>query len=272
VSQSWNDVGCASIAMADLPALAELRRWPGVYVSIDGDRAWIHWEPEPEMARAALRYILPLPGVELFTQRGGRWYRLGQHLPAFEVPALASSGRIPLERILLPRPITAQRPGDVRWEPIPVRLVRDEGGQPGPASALRCQLGALLTWAEHATSAELSRLHGTWIEAPEGSPGSAEVLLLGTPGQLPLLAGATRLRGTEVLVPVGQRIDPDLPEPALRGALGAAPEELVLFEGAGFELIPRAVFMPLSRGGIRLAWQATHPHPQPGRSEGDRRS
>jgi hypothetical protein len=239
-----------------LPALAELRRWRGVRVSIEGDRAWIYWEPQSEGAPEALaRHILPLPGVELFTERGGCWYRLGHRLPALGMPAGGSSRGLSLERVLLPRPITARRPEDLDLNPIPVRLVPDHRGRSRPAVALACQLEPLLAWAEQATSARVSRLLGAWAGVSEGWPCGAEVLVLGGPGTRLPLASGLRFWGADVLIPLGLRTDPELPEPALRNAVGAGSEELVLLDQDGYELIPRAVFRPLSLAGIRLAWR-----------------
>src|SRR6476660_5135812 len=104
MTSRWQDVGCASIPVQDLRVLAGLRRRPGIRVSIVGDRAWVCWELETEPVQQALvECLLPLPGVEIFTRRGGYWYRPGEHLPAFGVPVGAGSEGVPLERIVLPR-------------------------------------------------------------------------------------------------------------------------------------------------------------------------
>jgi hypothetical protein len=264
VPVSWKDVGCASIAAEDLPVLAELRCRREIRVSIVGDRAWIVWEAESEAVQHALvRHILPLPGVELFVERAGSWYRLGEHLPAFDVPAGVGIHGSLLEGILLPKPFTAQRPGDGPRAPLPVRLVHDQRGQTRPASAVRCRLGALWAWAEQATSAQLARVLGAYTEGP----GGGEVLVLGAAGVLPPVGGGMRFWGTEVLIPLGFRTDPDLPGPGLRRATEAGPGELVVLDWDGFELIPRDVFQPLCRAGIRLA----RPGMQLARPGGDRR-
>src|SRR4051794_28728165 len=110
----WKDVGCASIPVRDVSVLADLRRGSEIRVSIGGDRAWIRWEPGSEvMQHVVVRRLLPLRGVELFTRRGGRWYRLGEHLPAFGVPVGDGLDGVPLGRILLPQPMTVRRPSGV---------------------------------------------------------------------------------------------------------------------------------------------------------------
>ena len=76
-----------------------------------GDRAWVCWPADSEMAAEILvGRILPLEGVELFTERGGRWYRLGEHLPAFGVPFRDGADGVLLDRLLIPGKLSAQRP------------------------------------------------------------------------------------------------------------------------------------------------------------------
>ena len=95
----WQDVCCASIPVQDLPVLADLRRLPGIRVSILGDRAWVCWEAGSESTRQVMiERLLPLSGVEMFARRGGHWYRPGEHLPAFGVPIGDGSGGVLLER------------------------------------------------------------------------------------------------------------------------------------------------------------------------------
>ena len=58
----------------------------------------------------------------------------------------------------------------------------------------------------------------------------------------------------------------------LRHAVGAGPEDLVVLDGEGFELIPRAEFLPLSRAAIRLALGGGGARSaQPGAAGGGRR-
>jgi len=102
------------------------------------------------------------------------------------------------------------------------------------------------------TSARLASLLAAWT-AGAGQPGQADVLVLGAPGSLPEVGSGRRFWGDDLLIPLGWRADPELPEPALRGAVGAGPDDLVVLDVAGAELIARAAFQPLSRAGIRLA-------------------
>ena len=250
----WHEVGCVRIAIEDLRVLADLRGRAEIRVAVMGQRAWVFWEPgTAPMPEVLVRRLLPLPGVAMYTRRDGTWYRVGARLPAFEIPLGADSEGTPLERIVLPKPRTAVPPSGVVPRPLSLRLVRDSGGRPRPASGLLCSLTRLDAWAEDVTSARLDALRAAWTAGPGAGSDDHHVLVLGAPGSLPELPDGLRFWGVDLLVPLGYRPDPELPEPALRCALGAGPEELVLLHGQDHERIPRAAFRPLSRAGVRLA-------------------
>jgi hypothetical protein len=257
MTPSLKDICSATIRVEDLPILAELRDRSEIRVSIAGDRAWIWWKPETDAMPAILiKWILPLPGVELFTERGGCWYRWGQHLPAFGVAVPDDRRGVPLERIVLPRPVSAQRPEGLRSDRTRVGVVRDERSRARSATAVFCGLSELHAWTEQATSAQFAGLTAAWTEGPVDERRAAEVLVLGRHGSLPATRAGVRCWGTDVLVPVGFRADPDLAEPSLKGTVGAGPNDLVVLRPDGFEVIPRAIFKPLDRAGVRLAWDA----------------
>jgi hypothetical protein len=264
----WQDVGCASIPVQDLPVLADLRHRPGIRVSIVGDRAWVCWASESESARQLLiERLLPLSRVEMFARRNGHWYRPGEHLPAFGVPIGDGSGGTLLDRVVLPRAMSAARPTDIPPRPIPLRLVRDRLCQSRPAAAVSCRLTRLAEWAERETTVRIAALTAVWISNSEGDPGEAEVLVLGQSGMLPTIRGGSRFWGEDLLIPMGFRVDPELSESALRRAVGAGPGDLVLLDVQGPELIPREAFRHLSRAAIRLACAGI----TTGRPEGGRR-
>ena len=81
--------------------------------------------------------------------------------------------------------------------------------------------------------------------------------------RLPAVPGAVRFWGTDLLVPVGHRPDPDLPPAILRDAVGAGSDELVLLDEDGADVIPRAAFAPLTRAGLRLALRDPDRRPTP---------
>jgi hypothetical protein len=250
----WKDVRCASIPVDELAGLADLRGQPGILVSIDRGRAWICWDSDSDQTREMLvRRILPTPGAELFTRRGGLWYRLGEHLPAFDVPLSDGASGVPLHRIVLPLAVKARRPAGDRGEPPAIRLVRDQGGVRRPTTAVRSSLHVLSSWADRATSGQLAELQAVCAAGPDGLTSDSPVLVVGPPDRLPFLPGGSRYWGTDLLLPLGFRVDPELPEPAVRRAAGADAASVVLCEHDGFELIPRGLFRPDSRAAIRLA-------------------
>ena len=239
--------------MGDLPVLAELRGHGAIRVLMAGEVAWVSWEPGSELMQEMLvRRILPLTGAVLFTEREGCWYRMAEHLPRFDVPADDGSDWPPLERTIFPEPVETTRPHGCWHDPVRIRLVRDRATAPRPASALRCTPDTLAAWAERATTAALVALHGAWIRPGSAGGPHGLVLVTGAAQSLPLLEGGVRFWGTDLLLPLGFRAEPDLPHSAVRRAAGATDDELAVLDEHGIEVVPRAVFKPLSRAAVRL--------------------
>jgi hypothetical protein len=257
VRPAWKEVRCASLRADDLCVLADLRGRVELRVLLVGDRVWVCWPADSEMIPEVLvGRILPLEGVELFTERGGLWYRLGQHLPAFGVPFRDETDGVLLDRLLIPGKLMAQRPERRFGDALRAGLVRDEREASRPATALSCSLQVLFVWAEQATSSQFTSLRGAWWIPSDGekqAEADADAFVLGAAGNLPLLPESVRYWGTDLLIPVGFRADPDLPGGAFRRIVGADIGELVVLDEDGFELIARDAFQPLSRAGIRLA-------------------
>jgi hypothetical protein len=235
-----DEISCARLPLAALPGLAGLRCLPGVSVLLQEEYAWVRW-PAGDMR--VLRHLLPLTGVELFERRAGLWYRAGQRLPTFDIPADAEDR--PLESVLFPAPVQPEPPPVLCLRREVLRLVRDE--RPRPVSGLRCTLPALARWAETATSTQLS--------AVRAARSGERILLLGRP--LPVLPGGQRLWGERLLLPLGYRPEPALPEPALLEALAVDADTLVVLDADGAEVVPRGVFEPLTRAGVRLLVRGT---------------
>ncbi|MBV8381464.1 MAG: hypothetical protein JOZ63_02585 [Planctomycetaceae bacterium] len=238
MSPALEHVCCAGLPPSALSTLADLRREPDIRVAWVDGRPWVRWEAGSE---AVLRRLLPVSGVDLFARREGLWYRPGCHLPTFEVPEAIESGAVPLCRAITPMPVRPSPPGEVAPAPVRLALVRDDRAR--PATALRCPLSGLRRWAETATTAELS--------AAAAARAGDEVMLLGR--GLPVIAGGVRFWGDGVLVPLGFRADPDLPEPALRRSLRVAEDALLVLEADGVEVVPREAFRMVTRAGLRLA-------------------
>ena len=233
----------ASLPREALPVLAGLRARRGVEVTLAGGRAWVSWAEGDE---AVLRCVLPVSGVELYVYREGRWHRFGHHLPA--LGAIAEGEAQPLDRVLFPAPVQPLPPPASALQPVALRLAPDH--RPRQASAGAYALGELTAWAAAVPSARLSALRAAWHQE--------RVLVLGQ--RQPPLPNGVRFWGERVLVPLGQRPDPALPESALREALGAEAEEVVLIsDAATVEIIARAAFEPLTRAGLRLARREVAP-------------
>jgi hypothetical protein len=262
---TWKDVRCVCIPAQNLRDLADLRDRPEIRVTLAGGRAWVWWQADSDvMGEILARRIMPIEGVELFTQRGGQWYRLGDHLPAFDIPIVVESTSAPLDRIIIPAKLSAVRPEESRRKPLQIKLERDHKHAMRPATALRCSLRVLAEWVGHATSSQLSHLQGAWRGASDVEDGDAEAIVLGSPRTLPLLQEGVRYWGTDLLVPLGYRPVPELPEPALRRVVGAGPADLVVLDEDGFEVIGREAFRPLTRASVRMA-QERSIGPLPGR-------
>jgi MoxR-vWA-beta-propeller ternary system domain bpX2 len=232
-----DDIRCARIPAHALAALADLRGSGAIRVTPDRDDAWVRWDAGDA---GVLPRLLPVAGAVLFARRDGLWYRPGAHLPAFDVPADLDADSIPLARAVLPSPIRARRPASDPPAPARLGLARVPGFR--EATAIRCSLADLGRWAETATADSLAALRAAHA--------GGAVLIVGR--RPPPIAG-DRFWGGRVLSPLGQRPDPDLPEPALLRALGAARTDVVVLEADGYEIIPGDAFGPMSRAGVRLA-------------------
>lgn len=162
---------------------------------------------------------------------------LGRRLPIFDVPD-PERGRA-LASLLYPAPVHPTPPGPATWRPLQARLVRDD--RPRAATALLLPLGALVAWAETATSHALAGLTAAR---------SGDLVLVR--GRLPALAGE-RFWGRRVLAPAGYRPEPDVEEGVLIQALRLAEEEVALLTHEGADVVSAGAFGPVTRAGLRLA-------------------
>jgi len=233
-----HDITCARIPQASLAALGSLRCAREVEVTADGADYWLHW---PAGSEAILRQVLPLPGVELYRQRDGQWYRHGSRLPSVGPPA---GERLHLDRLLAPARFVPVAPPADSFTPLRLRLVRDDVAR--QTTALECPLPTLVAWADTATTRQIGAIRGALA--------GGRVRLLGT--ALPLLPGAQRYWGQRILTPLGFRPEPALPESALDDVLRLGPDALALLHDDGAEVMPLAAFATLSRAAIRLAGEA----------------
>jgi hypothetical protein len=227
----------ARLPAAALETLADLRRDPGLAVVLDDQCAWLVWRTADD--DLVLR-LMAIAGVALYDRRDGLWYSHGSLLPEFGLPLDADEAK-GLHAVVVPQPMGPSPPGQPIASPMTLRLVRD--ARPRPVTALRCTADALARWAETATSARLERLSATWDKS--------HVLVRGR--EVPEVLSADRFWGIRILVPLGFRPEPELPEQALLNVLGAEDEDLFLLEPDGCEVVPLGVFQTLSRASLRLA-------------------
>ena len=228
--------GAALIPAEGLSALAAVRCHGDVAVVLSGDRAWVTWPPGDA---AVWHRLLAVPGVMFFEEREGRWYELGCRLPTFDLPP--SQDAKPLDRVLLPAPLAADAAPPFAESPVPLRIVPSD--QLHPTTALRTTLSALQAWVDGATTQELAAVRAARC--------GERVLLRGEP--LPAIPGAERFWGDRVLVPLGFRVEPDLPETAIRAAAEVSLNEKLIITADGAEAVPEEAFAPLTRAGARTA-------------------
>jgi hypothetical protein len=236
VTHPLADVCLARIPAGALLPLAAVRTAGGIQVWREGDSVWLSWQAGDE---AILCCVLPIPGVELFARRNEQWYRPGHSLPSFDVPDFGDGQT--LAQVVIPAPVEpiASSVG----MPRPVRFILTADAVPRPTTALRCKLSELAKWADDATTRQLRTVRAALCDS--------DAVLLGD--QLPMLTGATRFWGKSVLVPLGYRPEPNLPESTLREALGLARDVLAIIDAGGIDIIHRSMFAPLTRAGVRLA-------------------
>jgi hypothetical protein len=233
----------ASLPVTALAALADLRCLPDVRVALLGDRAWVRWEPGNDQV---LIRLLPVRDVKLFVYRDEYWYQHGHHLPSFNLPP--DTGGQPLHHVLVPAPVEPLAAPKLWIQRVNVRLVRDEF--PHQTSAVLCQLQRLSEWADTVTTAHLTSIRAARCQD--------SILMLGR--RLPLLPGAERFWGGRVLMPLGHRLEPALPERDLLGLWSLQEKEFVLVRTDKVEILDQESFEPLTRPGIRLALQEIAPH------------
>ncbi len=242
------DARAALVPRASLAVLAPLRRRPGIRVG-DGQGpaiAWVEWEADD--AAVAIRALLPIVGVVLFARSPTGWRRVGRRLDEPAAPGPGST--IPLATALLPAPPQIDLPPETSRDRLAIRLVR--GDWPSSASAIVCDLDALERWAGQAPPTEFAGL----VAARAGGRG----LVVGRPA--PAVRDAIRLGGDRVLVPLGYRLEPELPAEFVLLAAGARPDDRLLFLGGGVEVVPGEAFAPLTRASARLATTTSRDAPR----------
>lgn len=226
----------ANAGLARLPASAlalagRLRGAGRIGVHLDGSIAWLRFDaPAPDIISA----LLPAPGAIFYELAGKQWRRCGSRLDA-DVPV---DGFTALEAIIFPAAAPSpEPPPDL---PPPAVLTLAPSDKPEPARALLCKAAALAAWASLAPDAAVTTLRA--------ARAGGSVLLLGD--ALPAIDGR-RYWGERVMLPLGIRARPDLPESTLAEAL-AVPSDCLALIDETLELVPLSAFAPLSRASARL--------------------
>lgn len=239
LSNPWADVTAARVPASALMHLAAVRDRPGVRIQLADDVVWVTWSGGHKEVIACL---LPAAGVEFFVRRGDEWFRFNSRVPTSERPP-DSTGR-PLDAVLVPDRIAPRTPDTTPLRKLAVRICR--GGESHPPTALRCSLRELLRYVDTATTFELATL----TAARNGD------LALIRGERLPVIPRARRYWGSDVLIPLGFRPEPELSMDVLRTVAGANPGDVVVFDESAVTVIPGTAFKPLTRAGVRLAAEA----------------
>ncbi len=231
----------ASLPATALGAIADLRRAPGLLVLVKEDRAWLRWDgTDPSLAHR----LMSVPGAVLYARGDDElWREPGRRLPSFGLP-LDGPGFTTLVHAIVPEPIDPVTPPKSCHESTVLRLERDDRER--PATAMVCELAQLSTWADSALSAEFASVSAAVC--------GGQVILRGRPANLPVIVGSKRFWGLRLLVPLGWRIEPALPERAILRAVCADDDDLLLVIPPGLvEPVPLDAFAPLTRASLRLA-------------------
>lgn len=222
----------AKVPAAELGRLGVLRGSPGISVRLEADTAWVRWQ---SVDTAIVASLLPAPGAAFFERRDNSWLPCGQRIPV-DVPG---GDYLPLESVLLPQPESSRIAQPIGLAPL--RFVTVRSTRALPCSAVVCTPAALAAWASLAPDAAIARLSAC-------RSGNLAIVLGNNP---PLVAGGERFWGERVLLPLGWRAEPDLPESSLCEAAGCRPDELLLWRG-GPIVVPRKAVTPLTRAAARL--------------------
>ena len=245
------DTCCACLPADALPWLAPLRACTELRVLLRDDRAWLFWPAgDTELAHT----LLAIDGAELFARREGQWFAPTRCLPAFGVPS--DDEARPLGGVLSPVPVEPVGPGAFRCRAVPLRLQPCD--RPRRCGLLRIALADLGRWADRATSHQLAAVAAAHDLDRVLLRRTGDLANASGPSRLPPLPGE-RFWGQHVLLPVGWRAEPELPEAVLATVLRLGLDELALLTEEGAEVIPLTAFAPLTRAGVRRALREVAP-------------
>ena len=102
---------------------------------------------------------------------------------------------------------------------------------------MRTSIEELAAWADWATMSQLSSLARSCAARLHERRARRGFSYWANRVTLPLLPGSTRFWGADLLLPLGFRVDPELPASAIRHVVGASQDDLVVMDENGHELI-----------------------------------
>lgn len=235
----FDDVCCARIPRDALPRLASLRVEPGLRAADNNQHAWLRWEAGNERV---VQTVMPIHEAVLFRFHGGHWHRFGERVPAFDFPADLEDQ--PLAHVLFPAPVQALPAPAPDVTSLRMVLERDE--RPRTTTALLGPITTIQAWSDTVPTSRLAAL--------QGLRGNGNVLMIGD--NLPLLDGAERFWGRDVLVPIGHAPAPALPESALKEIAGLQGDRILLWRLEQIDVIESALLAPLTREALWFALEA----------------
>lgn len=235
-SDPWKTVSAARLPAAGLAALAAVRHLSDIGVQLEGDFAWVHWSAG---RIEVVRCLLPVAGLRFYRQDGNEWVPFNGRLPTSERPPVVEMK--PLASTIVPDRMEPRAATDSALTPIRLGAVR--GGPPRRATALIASVRDLATWADMATTRELSSVRVALDGDRAGLLGEG----------LPAIPNAVRYWGDSVFVPLGFQTEPALPAETIRTVVGAGNDELVFLNETEVEIVPNGAFVPATRAAVRLA-------------------
>ncbi|HYF50594.1 MAG TPA: hypothetical protein VEJ63_14375 [Planctomycetota bacterium] len=212
-------------------------RLQAIEICEHGGEVWLRGSAPFESVEPLIRR---LPGAErFFADEEGRLVPQGKSVPTAKVPPGPWS---PLKDALRLQPQIALLPGTAP-ERVKITLIRSE--HPREANAL---LANLHKFARFVINAPVVRLRGLSFAV------NKQRAIVRASGNTPVppIPGVYLVDESGLAIPCGFEMSPIRDVAVVRAALGAAPDEYILFsEDGGFELISAADFAPVTRSSLR---------------------
>jgi hypothetical protein len=227
----------ARIAVAEAPAAAVLRLRTDVQAAIVGDVLWLRGGRVDAELDRLLDFIAPHGRYEVDASAHLRL--AGHRLPVDALPTAAWRPVAEVFAVGWP----AATPASALPQGVALRLIRSDREQ--PANALLVDLAAFEAWASQAAGIRLSPLRFAAT--------TEHALVLGQP--VPPIAGLRLYESNGIIAPCGWQIMPAIDPPSLRQLLNLRPEDMALFDEAGWTVIAADSVTGVTRSAARLTLQ-----------------